>query len=556
MHDLKQLIIDRITSGLARKSITKCSEWAERYRKLEIETEDGSKQIRPWSFKRHPWLREMHDSDAEMNIGQKAAQMGYTETVLNRTLYTLDIKNRDCLYILPSWKPDASDFSAARFNPAIEMSPHLAEGFSDVSNIGHKRWGTANLYIRGAKSRSQLKSIPVSQIVIDEKDEMPPKHVPLAFERQSGQAHREVWQISTPTYPEYGINGDFIHSSQNHFFFRCPSCSRMTELIFPDCLVVTAELITDPALKESHIICKECQAILPHETKEFWLADNEWVETYLQRDVKGWYVNQLYSPVLEPYKIAQSVIKARLDPAEDQELHNSKMGIPHIVKGAGVTDLEITARIKPYRMMSSYDSNRVVTMGIDVGWPVCHVEIDEWMLPSSGAVDINLASTPRVIFLDEILGFEELRRIFFAFKVHFAVIDSQPERRMALEFANSIYGKVRCCSYEMGIEGKSIHLLDNEPRLKVDRTSWLDLSLGRFKRENGIYLPSDMPEDYRKHIKAQIRVYQKDKNGNQTGRYITPVGEDHYGHARNYAEIALPLAASQGKVIDIKSSIL
>ena len=53
-----------------------------------------------------------------------------------------------------------------------------------------------------------------------------------------------------------------------------------------------------------------------------------------------------------------------------------------------------------------------------------------------------------------------------------------------------------------------------------------------------------------------IRVYVKDRLGNQTGRYITPIGEDHFAHARNYAEIALPLAASQGKVLDIKTSVL
>ena len=437
MHPIKQLLINKISSGLARKSITRCSEWAEHYRKLEIEVRGEGKKTRPWSFRRYPWLRDMHDSDAEMNIGQKAAQLGYTEAVLNRTLFTIDIKNRDCLYVLPSWKPDASDFSEARFNHSIELSEHLSEMFSDVSNIGHKRAGTANLYIRGAKSRSQLKSIPVSQIVIDEKDEMPQDHVPLAFERMSGQMHREVWQISTPTYPEYGINKDFLTSSQNHFFFRCPHCSRSSVLIFPDCLVITGESLTDPTLKESHIICKECKTKLDHETKEYWLLDGFWIESFEQRDVKGWYVNQLYSPTLPPAEIAKTVIKAQLDPAEDQELHNSKMGVPHVVKGAGVTDQQLDECIKSYRMMSSYNGNRIVTMGIDVGWPMCHVEIDEWLLPNTGVVDINLASVPRVIFLETIHGFDDLRRLFSEFRVHFAVIDSQPERRMALEFANS-----------------------------------------------------------------------------------------------------------------------
>jgi hypothetical protein len=232
------------------------------------------------------------------------------------------------------------------------------------------------------------------------------------------------------------------------------------------------------------------------------------------------------------------------------------MGLPHIVKGAGVTDAQIKSTIKDYRMMSDYSGSRVVTMGVDVGWPIIHVEIDEWILPDHAVNDLNLSSTPRVIFMGEVPNFDDLIDLFYNFNVHFGVIDSQPERRLALEFANKIYGRIRCCSYEVGIEGKTMHLDSVEPRVKVDRTSWLDLSLGRFKRKDGIFLPCDTTEDYKRHIKAQIRVYKKDKNGNQTGHYITPVGEDHYGHARNYAEIALPLAASQGKVIDITTPVL
>ena len=551
MHELSQLILSKITSGLTRRSIRKCSEWTEKYRMMGGDSFPG-----PWRFTHFPWLRDMHDSDAEMNIGQKSAQVGYTETVLNRTLYNIDIKNYDCLYILPSWKPDASDFSSGRFNPAIELSPHLKDLFSDVANIGHKRAGSANLYIRGSRAKSQLKSIPVNQIVIDEKDEMIQSHIPLALERMSGQVNREAWQISTPTFPEYGINADYESSSQNHYFFKCPHCSRATELVYPDCLVVTAEKLTDPTLKESYLICKECKVKLDHETKAEWMSHSYWVETYSQRDIKGWHVNQMYSPALPPFKIAETVIKSQLDPAAEQELHNSKLGIPHIVKGAGVTDANIRDSIRDFRIMSSYSGTRCVTMGVDVGWPVCHVEIDEWMLGERTNPEINLIAKPRVIYMGTHMSFDDLIKLFRDFRVHFCVIDSQPERRMALEFANKVPGKIRCCSYEMGIEGKKIHVLNDEPRIKVDRTSWLDLSLGRFKVADGIYLPADTTEEYKKHIKNQIRVYQKDKQGNQTGRYITPQGEDHFGHARNYAEIALPLAANLMKSIDIKGQVL
>ncbi len=579
MHDIKKLMLATITKGLARKSIVKCSDWALEYRYLEIDIPilDNNnnplldtkgepitrKEVKKWSFEDFPFLRDMHDSEAEMNIGKKAAQMGYTETVLNRTLFNVDIKNRSCLYLLPSEKPDARDFSASRFNPAIEMSPHLEELFNDVANVGHKRAGSANIYIRGAMSRKGLKSIPVSCIVIDERDEMPPTHIPLALQRSAGQAHRETWQISTPTYPEYGIDGEYLLSSQNHFFFRCPHCSKLTELIFPDCLKITAEKVTDPTIKQSHIICKECQHPLNHQEKRSWLNNNsQWVEGIGGRDVKGWYINQLYSPRLEPWKFAEASIKALTDPGEDQELHNSMMGVAHVVEGAGVTDEQIQNCIKAFSIFTKgYQGTRRVTMGIDIGWPMCHVEIDEWLPPTGVINDINLASIPRVIFIETIQNFDDLKRIFLDYQVTFAVLDSQPERRIALDFCKSLPGRARMCNYTVGVEGKTINLSTSEPRLSVDRTSWLDLSLGRFKHLDTnnnphILLPVNTPEEYKNHIKNQIRIYEKDKNGQQIGRYITPKGQDHYGHARNYAEIALQMCASLGATQNITTTIL
>src|SRR5262249_14884021 len=163
-------------------------------------------------------------SDAELNVGQKAAQMGFTETVLNIVFYHIDVKAVDCLYVLPAKTPDASDFSAARFDPALESSPHLANLFSDVKNVGHKRAGTATLYVRGSRSRAGLKSIPTGLIILDEVDEFDQENIPLAMERAAGQVEKMVWMISTPTIDNFGINKYYLQSSQNHFHFKCPCC--------------------------------------------------------------------------------------------------------------------------------------------------------------------------------------------------------------------------------------------------------------------------------------------------------------------------------------------
>lgn len=550
MKNLQGFLGQQLASGLRRKSVTSCSKWAEAYRVM------GEPYPGKFSFLHHPWLREMHDSEAEFNVGQKAAQMGYTETALNLALYAIDILGLNVLYVLPTRHPDATNFSADRFGLALELSPHLKDIFSEVSNVGHKRTGTANLYIRGSRSRSQLKSIPAAYIILDEKDEMTAKNVPLAYERAAGQTTKKIWELSTPTIPGFGINTDFEQSTQNHFFFKCPHCSRFTELIFPDSIVCTGEDINDRSLRDSHLICKECKHHLEHKTKHIWLSESQWVRTYEDRQKEGWYINQLYSPTVTPYDIATKMVLARTDAGHEQELYNSKMGLPRTVQGAGVQYSEIQECLGDYRQYEAALGNRVVTAGIDVG-KVFHYVIEEWILPPYGVpvVDINAASKPRVLKIGTCPDLQTVEDDLEKFRFNFAVIDSQPERRLAIEFANRHWGKVRACSYEMGIEGKSLHLDQVEPRVKVDRTSWLDLSLGRYKAGT-IILPMDTPEEYKDHIRNQVRVYSPDKQGNPTGRWVTPDGKhDHWGHARNYSEIALPLAVSMASSHDIESPL-
>jgi len=151
-----------------------CSKWAQTYR---------FKQGKKMTFDLHPWSKAMHDSEASFNVGMKAAQMAYTETMLNCTFFKMDIEGVNCLYVFPNKNPDASDFSASRFDPALEESEHLKRMFSDVKNVGHKRAGPANLWIRGSKSRIGLKSIDPSFVVLDEVDEMDKDNIQLAFRR-------------------------------------------------------------------------------------------------------------------------------------------------------------------------------------------------------------------------------------------------------------------------------------------------------------------------------------------------------------------------------------
>jgi hypothetical protein len=550
MHKFMGLLCSRISEGLKEKSIRSCSDWTEMYRVM------GQPFPGPWTFEHHPWLKQMMNDDNPMIIGEKSAQMGFTEVAMNKTFYAIDFKGISVMYFLPASKPDATDFSTGRFDPALEMSPHLSKLFSDTSNIGHKRAGNANLYVRGARSRSQAKSVPCGMMIFDELDEMNQKIVTLALERMSGHKDKHCMKISTPTVDKFGIDAEYIHSDQKHFFFRCPHCGKLTELIFPECLKITCDDYTDSKIFDSYLQCKECKGILGHDNKTEWLKDGEWVAAHPKKIISGYHINQLYSSTIAPHEIGIAYLKSIIDATEEQEFYNSKLGMPHVIEGARVTAEDINSCIKEYRMQEIVSSRRnIITMGVDVG-KFLHYEIVQWsFINDRSSHDINLIARSQVIKIGKVNDFEQLDNLMLNFCVRHCIIDAQPENRKSLEFARRFAGHVQCCWYGKGIKTKQINPGSEPEYVTVDRTSWLDMSLGRFQK-NSIILPLDTPKEYKDHIKALVRVYEKDNQGNPIGRYVKSVHEqDHYAHAHNYAEIALNLAVSFAASQDMESPI-
>ncbi len=418
--------------------------------------------------------------------------------------------------------------------------------FSDVKNVGTKRAGSAVLYIRGSNSRAGLKSIPVGTIIFDEFDEMKQENIPLARERMSGQLNKQEWLISTPTLPGFGINAEFLETTQEHFFFPCPSCGKHIELLHEN-LVITADNLADTKIKDSYIKCLECETSLTEpadstieyaDRKAAMLTTSGW-EPRQESDDRGFYINQLYSPTVTPLELAQDYLRALTNKSAEQEYHNSKMGDAHEVEGSRITMEVIEACMKYRTQLETPVPDTIMTMGVDVGrW--LHVEVNSYAVKRMGH-DINVMSDARLVWAGKVAEFDELDALMQKYQIVQCVIDANPERRKATEFAKRFWGFVKICFYARGITSKSISIDESEFRISVDRTSWLDMALGRFHNES-IGLPMDLSQEYRSHIRNIARIYEEDGDGNQVGRYVNN-GDDHFAHARCYSEIALPLAA-------------
>ena len=292
MHKLQTVFSNVLKTGLERKSATSPARWSQLYRVMSTG---------PWRFDKHPWLRDMHNSTSHYNVGKKAAQMGFTETVLNLTFYRLDMLGQDCLYVLPTAQPAASNFSSSRVDAAVALSQHLTDLFSKIKNNQHKKAGNADLFIRGCRSRTDLKSDPISFLVFDELDEMNEELVTLGELRCSGQKDYQIWKISTPTVANKKIDLEYQHSTQENFMFKCPACNKITKLVFPDSIVIRGDHHRDQACDKSEYICTECKSVLPHLAKPDWLGKGGfWEADQPNHTTRGFHISQLYSFIRTP----------------------------------------------------------------------------------------------------------------------------------------------------------------------------------------------------------------------------------------------------------------
>jgi hypothetical protein len=545
----------QLGEGLETRNLVTCSRWSAKRRIM------GAPFPGPYGWKYHPWVKEILDSITACNYAMKAAQMGVTEVAINRALFVLDRLHRDVLYVLPT-ALNASDFSKARFNTALALSPYLKELFTETDTVNLKKAGVNTLYVRGSRGDSNLKSIPVSDLILDEVDEMEQKAILLALERLSGQIEKHVWALSTPTIPNYGIHKLYLGSTQEHFMFKCPHCGRWTELVWPDCIEIIGETVYDPRCQESFLKCKECKQKLEQEAKPEWLLGAKWEVTNYNADsqIRGYNINQMYSYTVSPGELVVAYHRGLGDEAACKEFNNSKLGQPFLGEGAQITDDMLDRCVRNHTLNDprpEIGGSRLITMGVDQG-KVGYISVCEWFLPVYDR-DVSAIANCKLLWFGKFgeENWDYLDELMREWQILACFVDADPNINEARRFARRFWGYVWLTRYRKGVTAREMSLQeeDNAPIAQVDRSNWLSCTLGRFKVQPArIFLPRDISLEYREHLKSIVRTYEKDDFGNPQLTYVS-TGPDHYAHSLTYAEMGLTMAATMTHNQDITKAV-
>jgi len=464
--------------------------WALQYRIIDD---------KPFRIKHQPFLEHIYEDQAQKMVIMKGAQVGVSEYAINKSLWFLE-NCGDVLYVLPT-DGDASDFSAGRINPAIEESSHLEELFTDVDNVGHKRAGNRNYYLRGSNSRSKLKSVPIDFLVLDEYDEMIQRNIPLARRRLDASPYKWELMISTPTFPETGIHAEYLKSDQHVWMVTCKACGEDQELTWPE------------SVKNGEFVCKACGEVIDR-----W--NGRWVSKNPGGSFRGYHISQLISPTITAKELEQEWNDAQGNASKLEDFYNSKLGLPYVPEGDQLTADLVRKHKGGYQTFETFAAS---VMGVDVGSELHYV------------ISIQGESGKRtVIRAGTVQEFEELDLLMDRYSVYGCVVDALPETREARKFADRFPGKVYLAYYTDPREGLRID--EKKSEVHIARTEAIDGCFSRFF--NGtIEIPVDVPEDFILQHTKLVRTYETNSKGQQVAVY-RKIGADHYAHANTYCEIA------------------
>lgn len=334
--------------------------WADRERIVP----EQSPRPGPWStdfvaYLREP-LRDLRDPEVRKIVMMCGTQIGKTEFVMTALCWIIDNAPGPTLFVMPN-QDDAGDVNTDRLLPALRATPATARHLSARpwdTKIRKIAFDAMRLWFVGANSAAKLASRPIQYALGDEIDKWPrvmkgkggteASAVRLLELRTDAFSGREkVIFTSSPSDEGVGIDEQYAMSDRARFFVRCPletsngsggACGHWQPLVFGtdgrggvrweggvgrdldnDQLLILAERARRTAWYE----CEKCGGKIEQHQKPAMVRGGQWVRPGQRiengrivgegppRAVRGYHLNQLYSPFRTWGDVAADFVKIR-----------------------------------------------------------------------------------------------------------------------------------------------------------------------------------------------------------------------------------------------------
>jgi len=359
------------------------SEWADEHRRLSPE---ASAEPGQWNTDRAPFQRAImdawNDPGVHTVVFMKSAQVGATEVLGNILGYIIDQDPGPALVLQPTLEMGEA-WSKDRLAPMLRDCPSLTNKVGsprskDSDNtLRHKAFPGGHLTVVGANSPAGLASRPIRYVLADEVDRYPVSAgtegdpLSLAVKRTTTFHNRKVMIASTPTIRGMSrVEAEFEKSDQQYLHLPCPHCGAMQRLVWAQ-----VKWPKDTP-EEAHYECEHCHGRIDDKHKPAMLALGEWTPESEFSGIRGFHINELYSPWVRFADIATAFLRAKRAPETLRTWVNTALGETWEEAGEELDPDGLFNRQEGFE--TPPDPVLVLTAGVDVQDDRLEGEVKAW----------------------------------------------------------------------------------------------------------------------------------------------------------------------------------
>jgi len=317
---------------------------------------------RPFTFDAFPCQIDICRDRARRQVVMKSAQMAVSELfTLARPFWAVANLGTNWGILFPTQQA-MRNFFRTRIKGALATNPYLrrmttAENEGNVTAFGHE------IYLRYTTTETAIATFDADGVTVDEHD-MHNQESLFGAEtsRTQGAMGETYWfEVSTPSFPAFGIHRSFLVSDQKVWLIKCPHCgseNNLTEKLGPYDMADATEFFLDFLGEENFahwksyfIPCSKCgkplDPVAPFDPSNPSFGGGRWVATYPDRDLSGYHL-QIFQRLYEGgtpavlRRLRENLIKAS-DPVHVRRWWNYSLGMPYLSREGRLTDKDLEA---------------------------------------------------------------------------------------------------------------------------------------------------------------------------------------------------------------------
>lgn len=319
-----------------------------------------------------PYLRQyINDENSEKTV-IKCRQVEMSETEINTNLYLASTGKFRVRHVFPT-AGTANQIGKEKVSVAVLQSPRIREKVKRPYNTTSYEFDSGGFYtLLGSFSESGGRGGSSDKITFDEYEKMNPFVEEIFSETLSHSLYGYRVRLSTPMFPNSGIDEKFQFGNKLEWFTVCPKCKKEQKLEFPENIINFFEIGNkidednyNDKLDRVYIGCRYCGQYIDRNSTHYlnnskWIPERKKIISHSSYRLNG---------LMPPWNTGKSVLKKFHSFQFKNQFWNEVMGYAYVDPSA-IINRDLFERVIDSRFKNQYkkfSGAKNISIGIDQG---------------------------------------------------------------------------------------------------------------------------------------------------------------------------------------------